>query len=87
MIVVRPTVQLTTESNCLNVKMLMKRQEQIQNSELSKCDVKSYTERHRYARSKLLENIANYIELPQKMDHLILKWKKQFFFMWNMQYI
>ena len=41
------------------IKMLMKRQEQIQNSELSKGDVQSYTERHAYAWCLLLQNIAN----------------------------
>ena len=41
--------------------MLMKRQEQIQNSEISKGDVQSaYTEKHVYAWCKLLENIVNY---------------------------
>ena len=40
--------------------MLMKRQEQIQNIELSKGDVQSNTEKHVYAWCKLLENIANY---------------------------
>ena len=39
------------------IKMQMKRQEQKQNSELSKDDIQSYTERHMYAWSKLNLNI------------------------------
>ena len=39
--------------------MLMKQQELIHKSELSKEDIPSYRERHLYAWSKFLENIAN----------------------------
>ena len=40
-------------------KILMKQQKLMQNSELSKGDIPSYNERHLYAWSKFLENIAN----------------------------